>query len=61
MSSILGFILYLLINQSLNPLTHISFLWVSAQRQLLSAGVRRGVSHTYTVSNLMNLGSDADH
>ena len=44
-----------------SQLIYISFLWVTTQKQLFSPGVRRGVSHTYTCKNLMNLGSDADH
>ena len=42
-----------------SQLIYISFLWVSAQKQLLSPGVRRGVSHTYTCKNLMKPVSDA--
>ena len=40
--------------------SYISYLWLSAQKQLISPGVRRGVSQTYTVHNLMKPVSDAN-
>ena len=42
-----------------SQLIYVYFLWASAQKQLFSPGVRRGVSHTYTCKNLMKPVSDA--